>query len=188
MHECVQNLSVAHNKSLRVWFFLLLFFRALRAFGVWFIYTPRAPRSQEAAPPLDSQGSPLQGPSVQDATLKTCGAQKLTPALPSWTRKSATCSWNSGCAGLVDFLLLRLDFLWQLLKIRSDFAWLPLVFKQSHCYYFKQRSTLPLVREKKEATSIFLVAVWCSVQFLVIWKNGKNGGQKKKAYLSICAM
>lgn len=157
------NLSVANNKSLGVCF--VCFPEHARACGVWLIFTSRALRSQEAAAPLGSQWSTLQGMLGEKQNKKLCSVQKLTSTLPNHTQEFTT--YFLGLRFLMgkgDFLFARYFFCnyW---KCRPDFAWLPLVSKHGDCYYFKQRSTLLLVRGKKEA-SIFLVATECSVQFL----------------------
>ena len=77
-----------------------LFSRALRAFGVWLISMPRALRSQEAAPPLGSQWSSLQGCSVKNK-IKNYTVHRNSPA-PCQTRPRnlPLISWNLDCAGL----------------------------------------------------------------------------------------
>lgn len=135
--------------------------------GFWSIVNFHT-KSAEESRGSTSSGKPVEfSPGTLNArqNVKVHSAQKLTNILPNQTWGSATCSWNFDCAGLcgLSVSLSRLSL--ELLEIRSGFAWLPLVFKHSHCHYFKQRSTLPLVREKT-ATTISLVATWCLVQFL----------------------
>ena len=157
------NLSVANNKSLGVCF--VCFPEHARAFGVRLISTPRALRSQEAAAPLGSQWSILQGMLGEKQNKKLYSVQKLTSTLPNQTQEFTT--YFSGfrfLMGMGDFLFAR-NFFCSYWKCRPDFAWLPLVTKHGDHYYFKQRSTLLLVKGRKEV-SIFLVATECSVELL----------------------
>ena len=82
------NLSVANNKSLGVCF--ICFPEHARACGVWLIFTPRALRSQEAAAPLGSQWSTLQGMFGEKQNKKLYSVQKLTSTLPNHTQEFTT--------------------------------------------------------------------------------------------------
>lgn len=115
-------------------------------------------KSAEESRGSTSSGKPVEfAPGTVNArqNLKVHSAQQLTSTLPHQTRGLPLALGTWMVLGFAGFLFLCLDFLWQLLEIRSGFAWLPLVFKHSHCYYFKQRSTLPLVREKTERHLFF---------------------------------
>lgn len=162
MHECVRNLSAANNKPLSMCLVCFSGHSGLLEFGSF----PHQERWGVKRQHLLWEAS---GVLSRDSQHKTeCKSAQRTethqhPANPDLgvchLLLELWLCWTLRTFCFFVYLSLELQI------IRSGFAWLPLVFKHSHCHYFKQRSTLPLVREKT-ATTVSLVATWCLIQFL----------------------